>query len=98
MAEGLEFPEAPACLDPQDGPGSHFPNSKVVCTLKMMSLKKKYLLPAGCTFVIPELNATVNELPAKCIAVYHVALKYSLRFLLNSMIEDILTKYELSPA
>ncbi|KAJ8435521.1 hypothetical protein Cgig2_032108 [Carnegiea gigantea] len=69
VAEGNEFPGAPAHSDPQDGPGSHFPNPKVVSTLKRMTFEKKYLLPAGYTFVIPELGATVNEPPTKCIAV-----------------------------
>jgi len=34
VAEGLEFLGALAYSDPQDGPGSHFPDLKVVPTLK----------------------------------------------------------------
>ena len=74
VVEGLEFPGASAHSDPQDGPGSHFPNPNVVSTLKRTALEKQYLLPTGYTFVIPEVDATVNESPTTCIAVYHVAL------------------------
>jgi len=98
VAEGLEFLGPPIRSDPQDGLGSHFPNPKVVPTLKRTTLEKEYLLPAGYTFVIPEPNATVNEPPAKCIAVYHATLNYGLRFPLHPAIVDILTKYELAPA
>ncbi|KAJ8441785.1 hypothetical protein Cgig2_009031 [Carnegiea gigantea] len=94
VAEGPEFPGAPTCSDPQDGPGSHFPNPKVIPTLKKTTLEKKYLLPTGYTFVIPKADATVDEPPAKCIAVYHAALNYGLRFPLHSVTEDILNKYE----
>ncbi|KAJ8431148.1 hypothetical protein Cgig2_026745 [Carnegiea gigantea] len=45
-----------------------------------------------------EADATVNELPAKCIAVYSAALNYGLRFPLQPVIEEILNKYELAPA
>ena len=97
MAEGLEFPRALARSDPQDGPGSHFPNPKDVPTLKRTILEKQYLLPATYTFIIPKADATVNEPSAKCFAVYHTALNYGLRFPLHPIIEDILNKYELAP-
>ncbi|KAJ8427306.1 hypothetical protein Cgig2_032955 [Carnegiea gigantea] len=96
VAEGPEFPGAPTRSDLQDGPGNHFRNPKVVPTLKRLALEKLYLLRAGYTFVIPEKNATVNELLAKCIAVYCVTLDYDLRFPLYLMIEEILNKYELA--
>ena len=70
VVEVTEFPGAPACSNPQDGPNSYFPNPKVVPTLKSTTLNKKYLLPSGYTFVIPEADATVNEPPTKCIVVY----------------------------
>ncbi|KAJ8420401.1 hypothetical protein Cgig2_028073 [Carnegiea gigantea] len=98
VAEEPDFPGAPARSDAQDGQSSHFPNPKVVPMLKRTALKKQYLLPARYTFVIPEVNATVNEPPAKCIAVYRAALKYGLKFPLHSIIEDILIKHELAPA
>ncbi|KAJ8424180.1 hypothetical protein Cgig2_015914 [Carnegiea gigantea] len=98
VAEGLEFPGAPTCLDPQDGPGSHFPDPKVVTKLKRSALKTQYLLPAEYSFVIPEADATMNESPAKCIAVYRAALNYGLHFPLHPMITEILNKYELAPA
>ena len=80
VAEGPEFPGVPTRSDPHDGPGSHFPDRKVILTLKRSALEKQYFLPAGYTFVIPEANATVNEPPAKCIAICHAALNYGLRF------------------
>ncbi|KAJ8435431.1 hypothetical protein Cgig2_013929 [Carnegiea gigantea] len=98
VAEGPEFPGAPARLNPQDGPSSHFLDPKVVPTLKRTSLEKQYLLPVGYTFVIPEADATVNEPPTKCIAVYRTTLNYNLRFPLHLVIEETLNKYELAPA
>ena len=98
VAKGSGFPGAPTRLDPQDGLGSHFPDPKIVPTLKRMTLKKQYLLPAGYTFVIPEADATGNKLPIKCIAVYRAALNYGLRFPLDPVIEEILNKYELALA
>ena len=65
--------------------------------LKRLALKKQYLLPAGYTFMILEVDATVNEPPIKCIAAYRVALSYGLRFPLYPVIEEILNKYELAP-
>jgi len=97
VAEGPEFPRAPTRPEPEDGPGSHFPNPKVVPTLKRTTFEKEYLLPAGYTFVIPESYMTVNELPTKCIAVYRTTLNYGHRFPLHPVIVDILTKYELAP-
>ncbi|KAJ8419789.1 hypothetical protein Cgig2_010900 [Carnegiea gigantea] len=70
VAEGLEFLGAPTHSDSQDGPGSHFPDPKVVPTLKMMTLEKQYLLLVGCNFIIPKADVTVNEPPSKCIVVY----------------------------
>ncbi|KAJ8438792.1 hypothetical protein Cgig2_023826 [Carnegiea gigantea] len=98
VAEGPEFPGAPTRSDPQDGPSSHFPDPKVVFTLKKTALEKRYLLPTGYTFIIPEVDVTVNEPPTKCIAVYHATLDYSLRFPPHPVIEGILNKYELVPA
>ena len=89
-------PGAPTSSDPQDGPGSHFPNPKVVTKLKRSGLEKQYLLPAEYSFVILEADATMNEPPAKCIAVYRAALNYGLRFSLHPMIREILNKYELA--
>ena len=63
-----------------------------------MTFEKKYLLSVVYTFVILELDAIANEPPAKCIAVFRVALNYDLRFPLHPVIEDVLTKYELAPA
>ena len=63
VAEGLVFPRDPACSDPFDGPSTHFPNPKVTPSLKRTALEKKYLMPARYSFVIPEVNATVNEPP-----------------------------------
>jgi len=40
VAEGLEFPGALTRSDPQDGPGNHFPNPKVLPTLKGPTLEK----------------------------------------------------------
>ena len=81
VAERPEFHGAHTRLDPEDGPGSYFPNPKVVPTLKWMTLEKQHLLPAGYTFVIPKADETEKELPTKCIAVYHAALNYGLSFL-----------------
>ncbi|KAJ8419943.1 LOW QUALITY PROTEIN: hypothetical protein Cgig2_020753 [Carnegiea gigantea] len=92
VAEGPKFPGAPARLDHQDGPGSHFPNAKVAPTLKRTALEKKNILPAGYTFVIPDADATVNEPPAKYAVVYCVALNCGLRLPLHPVIEDILNK------
>ncbi|KAJ8424980.1 hypothetical protein Cgig2_031929 [Carnegiea gigantea] len=41
MAEGSKFPGAPTRSDPQDGPGSHFPDPKVVTKLKRSTLEKQ---------------------------------------------------------
>ncbi|KAJ8451345.1 hypothetical protein Cgig2_014117 [Carnegiea gigantea] len=71
---GTRLSKGPNRPDPQDGSGSHFSDPKVVPTLKRTPLEKQYLLPAGYTFAIPKADATVNESPAKCIAVYHMAL------------------------
>ena len=48
--------------------------------------------------MIPEADATVNELPVKCIVVYCVTFNYGLRFPLHLVIEEILNKHELVPA
>ena len=47
---------------------------------------------------MPEPDDTVNEPPAKCIAVYRAALDYGLRFPLHPVIKEILNKYELAPS
>ena len=98
VAEGVEFPGAPTRSDLQDGPGSHFPDPRVISKLKRSALDKQYLLSAGYDFVMPEPDDTVNEPPANCIAVYRAALDYGLRFPLHPVIKDILNKYELAPA
>ena len=53
VAEGLVFPGAPSHSDPLDGLGTHFLILKVISSLKRTALKKKYLLSAGYSFVIP---------------------------------------------
>ena len=93
VAEGSEFPGSLTRSDPQDGPGSHFPDPKVVTKLKSSALEKKYLLPAKSAFVILDADAIVNEPPAKCIAVYRAALNYSLCIRLHPVIVEILNKY-----
>ena len=98
MAEGSKFPVAPTPSDPQDGSVNHFPDPKVATKLKRSALEKQYLLPAEYSFVIPKANATVNEPPAKCIAVYRATLNYGLRFPLHHVIREILNKYELALA
>ncbi|KAJ8429239.1 hypothetical protein Cgig2_026275 [Carnegiea gigantea] len=85
-------------VDAEDGPGSHFPDAKAVSKLKRFALETQYLLPAEYSFVLPEPDATMNEPPAKCIAVYRAALNYGLRFPLHPVIREILNKYELAPA
>ena len=97
VAEGRQFSGAQPTQTPQDGPGSHFPDPLVVPTLMRMALEKQYLFPAGYTFVIPEVDATVIEPPVKYIAVYCAALNYGLRFPLHPVIEEIMNKYELVP-
>ncbi|KAJ8424902.1 LOW QUALITY PROTEIN: hypothetical protein Cgig2_007627 [Carnegiea gigantea] len=44
--KGSEFPRALTCSNPQDGPGSHFPDPKVVTKLKRSALEKQYLFPS----------------------------------------------------
>ncbi|KAJ8429876.1 LOW QUALITY PROTEIN: hypothetical protein Cgig2_006776 [Carnegiea gigantea] len=89
VVEGPEFPGVPARSNPQDDLGSHFPNPKVVATLKRMTLEKQYLLPAGYSFIIPEPDGTVNEPPTKCITTYRAALNYGLRFPLHAAPKEI---------
>ncbi|KAJ8442187.1 hypothetical protein Cgig2_005127 [Carnegiea gigantea] len=98
VVEGSEFLGAPTRSDPQDDPGSHFADPKVVPKQKRSALEKQYLLPAEYSFVIPEADATVNEPPTECIAVYRAAVNYGLCFPLHSVIKEILNKYELTPA
>jgi len=47
--------------------------------------------------MIPEANATMNEPPAKYIAVYRAALNYGVHFPLRLVIVEILNKCELAP-
>jgi len=98
VAEGSEFPGAPIRSDPKDGPGSHFADPKAITKLKRSALEKQYLLPAEYSFVILESDATVNESPVNCIAVYRVALNCGLRFPLHRVIREVLNKCELAPA
>ncbi|KAJ8436373.1 hypothetical protein Cgig2_032194 [Carnegiea gigantea] len=64
---------------------------------KRTAVEKQYLLPAGYTFVIPEANVNVNAPPTKCIAVYHAALNYGLRFPLHPVVEDKLAPVQVVP-
>ena len=57
-------------LNIQDRPSTHFPNPKVVSTLKGPALEKKYRFLAGYKFIIPNIDVTVNKSPSKCIAIY----------------------------
>lgn len=98
MAEGTVFPRAPSRSDLQDGPSSHFPNPRVMRTLKRLVLEKKYLLLVGYKFNIPDPNATVNKPPPGCIVIYRAAFSYGLRFPLHKVIVEILNKYELAPS
>ncbi|KAJ8428578.1 hypothetical protein Cgig2_031372 [Carnegiea gigantea] len=91
-------PGAPTCSDIQDRPRTHFPNPKVVASLKGPALEKKYLLLAGYRFVLLEADAMVNKPPSKCIVMYQVASSCDVMFPLHSVIVDILNKYELVPA
>jgi len=93
----MVFPGAPARSDILDGPGTHFPNLKVVCSLKRSALEEKYLLPAEYRFVLPKADATVNKPPANCIAMYQATFSYGVRFLLHLVIVNILNKYDLAP-
>ena len=45
-AEGSKFPGAPARSNLQDGPGSQFPDPKVINKVQRSALEKQYLLPA----------------------------------------------------
>jgi len=65
---------------------------------KKNTLKTKYLLPMGYSFVIPEADAIVNEPPLNCIAIHRVAFYYDVRFPLHPVIVDILRKFELTLA
>ena len=98
VAEGAVVPGALEHLDIQDRPRNHFPNPMVVASLKRLALEDKYLLPTGYTFVLPEVDATVNKPPPKCIAIYWEGFSYGVRFSLHPVIVDILNKYELAPA
>ncbi|KAJ8429036.1 LOW QUALITY PROTEIN: hypothetical protein Cgig2_016941 [Carnegiea gigantea] len=61
VADGLVFPWALSRSDPQDGPSTHFSNPKATLSLKRTSLKKKYLLSAGYSFVIPDADALTDD-------------------------------------
>ncbi|KAJ8428712.1 hypothetical protein Cgig2_028195 [Carnegiea gigantea] len=98
MGEEMVFPGASARSDIQDGPSTHFPNSKVMASLKRPTAEDKYLLPARYRFVLPEVDGTINTPPAKCIAAYRAAFSYGLRFPLHLVMMDILNKYELATA
>ena len=79
-------------------PSTHFPNPKVMPCPKRTALEKKYLLPAGYSFIIPEADAMANELPNKCIAIYRATFNHGVRFPLYLGIVEILNKFELVPA
>jgi len=97
MDEGTVFLGAPSRSDLQDRPSTHFPNPRVMCTLKRPVLEKKYLLPTGYKFIIPDPNATVNKPARGCIAIYRATFSYGLRFPLYKVIVDMLNKYKLAP-
>ncbi|KAJ8435863.1 hypothetical protein Cgig2_028571 [Carnegiea gigantea] len=78
MANGTVFPGAPERSDMQHRPSTHFPNPKVMASLKRPELGEKYLLPTGYRFIIPEANTTINKPPSKCIASYRVAFSTTL--------------------
>ncbi|KAJ8425077.1 hypothetical protein Cgig2_028794 [Carnegiea gigantea] len=86
VADGLVFPGASSRSDPQDGLSTQFPNLKVTPSLKRTALEKKYLLPTGYNFIIPEADATVNKPPQKCIAIYRLAFNYGIQFPLHPAI------------
>jgi len=98
VAKGLVFPWACSRSGPQDRPGTHFPNLKVVPSLKRMAFEKKYLLPAGYSFVISKVDAIINKPPLNCIAIYRVAFNYDVRFPLHPVIVEILRKFKRAPA
>ncbi|KAJ8439983.1 hypothetical protein Cgig2_008366 [Carnegiea gigantea] len=62
VAEGMLFLSAPDCYDPLDGPTTHFPNPKVVRSLKRPALEGRCLLPAGYKFTTLDADVTVNKL------------------------------------
>ena len=98
MADGTVFAGALEHSDVQDGTSTHFPNLKVMASLKRLVLEEKYLLPVGYKFIIPDVDATLNKSPSKCITIYRVAFSYGVRFPLHPVIIEILNKYELAPA
>ena len=61
-------------------------------------MEEKYLLLIGYRFIIPDVVATINKSPPKCIAICRVAFSYGLRFPLDKVILESLHKYELVPA
>ncbi|KAJ8424806.1 hypothetical protein Cgig2_025390 [Carnegiea gigantea] len=83
VVEGTVFTGAPEHSNIQDGPSTHFPNPKVVASLKRMALEEKYLLPLGYKFIIHDVDCTLNKPPSMCIAIYQVAFSYDVRFLLR---------------
>ncbi|KAJ8435637.1 hypothetical protein Cgig2_012298 [Carnegiea gigantea] len=84
VVERTVFPGAPECSDLQDEPSSHFPNTKIVATLKRLALEEKYLLPAGYKFIFPDADATVNKPSSKCIAIYQATFSYGVRLTYTS--------------
>ena len=94
--EGTYFPGASEHSDPWDALSTHFPNPKVLRSLKRTTLQEKYFLPMGYEFVIPDTKTTVNKPPLGCIAIYRAALAYGLGFPLHKIILEILNKYELA--
>ncbi|KAJ8436354.1 hypothetical protein Cgig2_009919 [Carnegiea gigantea] len=98
IAKGTIFLGAPQRSNPQDRTSIHFPNLKFVSTLQRPTLEKKYLLPAGYKFIIPDADAIINRPPSKCIVIYRTAFSCGVRFLLHPIIVEILSKYELALA
>jgi len=68
--KGMYFPRAPKHSDLGDGPSMHFPNPKIVRSLKRSALDEEHLLHASYKFVIPNPNVVVNRAPLTCIAIY----------------------------
>jgi len=57
------FSKGPCILGPWDRLSTHFPNPRVVRTLKRPAVEEKYLFPAEYKFVIPDLDALSTGRP-----------------------------------
>ncbi|KAJ8432678.1 hypothetical protein Cgig2_034004 [Carnegiea gigantea] len=79
----MYFPRAPEHSNLGDGPSMHFPNPKIVRSLKRPTLDEEYILHVIYKFVIPNPNAMVNGPPPTCTVIHRVALFCGLRFPLH---------------